>query len=282
VSTIVRPTGGAMGAAAGSTAPRRIMAIMIRQWYVTLRGLHRLLDIAVWPVIDMLLYGSIAMYVRQAGTTSGATRTALAVVAGIIMWHVVYQTQLSVSTSFFEEIYSRQLPSLLTTPLRPVEWIIGAALQGLAKVAIGVTAVATAAAVFYGFGLLDTGLAIVPVMALLLLTGWVLALVVIGLVMLLGSGTETIAYGLLFVILPLSGAFYPVSILPRAIQPISAVLPTTYSFAAARAVATGDPAPWGEIGVAALGTLTATAAAVAFAAYALRAFQRRGYIGRYQ
>lgn len=265
-----------------STAPRRIAAIVIRQWYATLRGPHRFLDIAVWPVIDMLLYGSIAMYVRQAGASTGATRTALAVVAGIIMWHVVYQAQLSVSTSFFEEVYARQLPSLLTTPLRPVEWILGAALQGLAKVTVGVTAVATAASVLYGFNLLSAGFAIVPVMALLLLTGWVLSLVVIGLVMLLGSGTETIAYGLLFIILPLSGAFYPISILPEAIQPISAALPTTYTFAAARSVAVGDPAPWGQIGVAALGTLAAMVAAVAFAAFALRSFQRRGYISRYQ
>ncbi|GGM17705.1 MULTISPECIES: ABC transporter permease [Micromonospora] len=268
-------------AVAGDGALRRIAAVAVRHWFVTRRSPHRFLDIAVWPVFDMLLYGSIAMYVRQAGGDA-ATRTALSVVAGIVMWHVVYQSQIAVSSSFFEEIYARQLPSLLTTPLRPVEWVAGAAVQGLVRVGVGIAAVTAAAAVLFGFDLTGTGGAIVPVMALLLLTGWAIALIVMGVVMFLGTGTETLAFTLLFIMLPLSGAFYPVSVLPAWIQPVSAVLPTTYTFSAARAVATGDPAPWGEIGVAALATAALMAAAFGFAAFALRVFQRRGFVSRYQ
>jgi ABC-2 type transport system permease protein len=264
------------------SAANRIGAVMVRHGYTILRKPTGFLSIAVWPVVDMLLYSSIAMYARGSGNTSASTRTAVAVVSGIIMWHLVYQSQLAVSTSFFEEIYTRQLPSLLATPLRPIEWVLGAALQGLVKVAIGVTAVATAAGVLYGFNITGTGLAIIPAMALLLLTGWSMALVVMGLVMFLGTGTETIAYGLLFIILPLSGAFYSVSVLPDAIQVVSAVLPTTYTFSAARAVTTGDTAPWDDIGVAAIGTTALIVAALGFATYSLRVFQRRGFISRYQ
>ncbi|TDC86141.1 ABC transporter permease [Micromonospora sp. KC606] len=269
-----------MTAAAGS-APRRIAAVVVRHWYVTRRSPYRFVDVAVWPVFDMLLYGSIAMYVRQAGGDA-ATRTALSVVAGIVMWHVMYQSQIAVSASFFEEIYARQLPSLLTTPLRPVEWVAGAALQGLIRVGVGIAAVTVAAAVLFSFDLTDSGGAIVPVMALLLLTGWAVALIVMGVVMFLGSGTETLAFTLLFIVLPLSGAFYPVSVLPEAIRPVSAVLPTTYTFSAARAVATGDPSPWGEIGVAALATAALMVAAFAFATFSLQVFQRRGFVSRYQ
>lgn len=270
----------AVAGTAGS-APRRIAAVVVRQWYATRRSPHRFLDVAVWPVFDMLLYGSIAMYVREAGGNTAA-RTALSVVAGIVMWHVMYQAQIAVSASFFEEIYARQLPSLLTTPLRPVEWVAGAALQGLIRVGVGVAAVIAAAAILFSFDLTDSGGAIVPVMVLLLLTGWAVALIVMGVVMCLGSGTETLAFTLMFIVLPLSGAFYPVSVLPAVIQPISAVLPTTYTFSAARAVATGDPSPWGEIGVAALATAALMAAAFAFATFSLRVFQRRGFISRYQ
>ncbi|MEN3306986.1 MAG: type transport system permease protein [Micromonosporaceae bacterium] len=262
------------------TARRRVAAVIVRHWYATRRSPHRLLDVAVWPVVDVLLYGSIAVYARGAGATA-PSRAVLSVVAGIIIWHIMYQAQIAVSTSFFDEIYARQLPSLLTTPLRPAEWVLGAALQGLVKVAVGVTAVAATAGILYRFNIAGAGPAIVPVIALLLLTGWTLALIVMGMVMFLGSGTETLAWGLLFLILPLSGAFYPISVLPRPIRLVSAVLPTTYTFSAARAVALGGSSPWGRIGVAALATAALAAAALAFATYALRVFQRRGYVSRY-
>ncbi len=260
---------------------RRILAVAARQAYATIRTPSRYLDVAVWPVVDTVLYGSIAIFMRQGATSGGATRFAFAILSGFIMWHVIFQAQIAVSTGFFEEVYSRQLASLLATPLRPIEWVLGTALQGLAKVAIGVVAVAVTVAVLYQFNLADVGASIVPVMALLLLTGWAMALIVIGLTLFLGSGTEALAWGLLSMVLPLSGALYPVSVLPAPLRPVSAVLPTTYVFSAARTIVLGGAPPWGEIGGAALGTAALMAAGVGFAAFALRTFQRRGFISRY-
>jgi len=262
-------------------ALRRIIAVAVRHAHVIRRSPHRIFDIAVWPVVDSILYGSIAMYMRETTGSVRSARIALLIVSGIIMWHVVYQAQIAVSTSFFEESYSRQLPSLFATPLRPIEWVLGAALQGMFKVVTGVTAVAVAVALLYRFDIVNAGPGIVPVMALLLLTGWALAVLVVGLVLFLGSGSEALTWGLLFVILPLSGALYPVSALPAAVRPLSAVLPTTHTFNAARTVAMGAATPWGQIGIAAMGTAALMAAALAFAATALRAFRRRGFVSRY-
>ena len=39
--------------------------------------------------------------------------------------------------------------------------------------------------------------------------------------------------------------------------------------------------PWGELGLAAIGTVVATAGALAFVAWMLRLFRRRGYVTRY-
>lgn len=269
-----------VGAGRPGIFPRRVAAVVVRHWYVSRRS-PQLLDIAVWPVLNMLLYGSIAVYVQDAGGVTASNSTVLSVVAGIIMWQIMYQSQIAVSNSFFGEIYARQLPSLLTTPLRPIEWLLGAALEGLLKVLIGLGAVIVAAAAMYGFDITDAGVPLVPVMALLLLTGWAVALAVMGVVMFFGAGTESLAWGLLLILMPLSGVFYPVSVLPEVLQPVSAVLPTTYVFSAARATVTGDPSPWGEIGVAAIATAVLMAAALAFAVFSLRVFQRRGLISRY-
>jgi hypothetical protein len=64
-------------------------------------------------------------------------------------------------------------------------------------------------------------------------------------------------------------------------RPLSELLPTTHAFAAGRAMVDGGPMPWGELGLAAVGTLVATLAALAFLAWMLRLFRRRGYVTRY-
>ena len=49
-----------------------------------------------------------------------------------------------------------------------------------------------------------------------------------------GAGAEALAWGVMFVVMPLSGIFYPVSSLPAVLQPIAQMLPTTHAFAALR------------------------------------------------
>jgi ABC-2 type transport system permease protein len=82
-------------------------------------------------------------------------------------------------------------------------------------------------------------------------------------------------------VMPLGGVFYPVEALPVALRPLSELLPTTHAFAAGRALVDGGGTPWGELGLAAAGTLAIAAAALAFLAWMLRLFRRRGYVTRY-
>jgi ABC-2 type transport system permease protein len=118
-------------------------------------------------------------------------------------------------------------------------------------------------------------------MAILLMAGWAISLFVVGLMLRFGNGAEALAWGIMFVVMPLGGVFYPVEALPAFIQPISALLPTTHAFAAGRQLIDGGPMPWGELALAAVGTVVATAAALAFLAWMLRVFRRRGYVTRY-
>ena len=48
----------------------------------------------------------------------------------------------------------------------------------------------------------------------LLVVGWSVGLIVIGLILRVGQGAEILAWGLLAMVMPLSGIFYPVSACP--------------------------------------------------------------------
>ena len=259
----------------------RIRAVARRHWYVMLRSPHRLFDITVWPLVDVLLFGSIAtFFARAEGGELGRSAFGY-MLAGILLWHVVYQSQISLSTGFLEETWSRNLLNLMVTPMREWEYVAGVVVLGLVKLLLGVGLVALLALLAFAFNVTDLGLTLVPIAAVLLTTGWVIALFVIGLVLRFGAGAEALAWGILFVAMPLSGVFYPVDALPGALQPISKLLPTTHAFIAAREVLDGGGIPWGRLGLAALAAAGLAVVGIGWVVAMLRLFRTRGYITRY-
>ena len=60
--------------------------------------------------------------------------------------------------------------------------------------------------------------------------GWALGLAICALLIRFGLSAETFAWAALFFIQPLCGVFYPVTILPEWLQPLSLLIPATYIF----------------------------------------------------
>jgi ABC-2 type transport system permease protein len=258
---------------------QHVGAIVRRHAYVQKRGWHRWFDILVWPTVDTVIWGSIGLFVTQQG---GAIRSGLPyMLTGILMMHVLYQSNISVSTGFMEETWSRNLLNVMVTPVTELDYMAGIVLFGLAKLVVGLSTVAIAAFVFYSFNILSIGWAIVPIIGVLMLVGWCIALFVMGFVLRFGNGAEILAWGVLFVVVAFSGVFYPVTALPGALQPISQLLPSTHALIAARTVLDGHPLPWNELAKAAAALAVLIPASMAYLNWMLRTFRARGYVTRY-
>jgi len=258
----------------------RILAVSRRHAYVLWRSPHRFFDIFFWPVVDVLLWGSLGVFVTS--QSAGADRAgATYLLAGIVLFHVLFQSHISVATGFLEETWSRNVLNLMVTPLREIEYAAGVALFGLAKLAMAMVVVTGTAVVAYSFDPGALGWGVIPIAAVLLATGWSVSLFVIGIVLRFGQSAEIMAWAVIFLMLSLSGVFYPVEALPGALQPIAGVLPTTYAFNAMRAILDGKGIPWDQLGIAAAMTVVMAVAGVAFAAHMLRVFRRGGDVTRF-
>ena len=258
----------------------RIRAVARRHAYVLVRSPHRLFDVTLWPLVDVLLFGALAVFVGD-GSATGGQQAAGYLIAGIVLWHVVYQSQIALSTGFLEETWSRNLLNLMVTPLREVEYVAGTALFGMVKLVIGLSVMVVGALAFFSFDTADLGWGLLPIAAVLLVVGWAISLLVIGLVLRYGTGAEALAWGVMFVLMPLSGIFYPVDSLPSFLQPIARLLPTTHAFAALRALVDGDGTDWVQIGLAALGAVVVLLLALVYLTRMLALFRRRGYVTRH-
>jgi ABC-2 type transport system permease protein len=104
---------------------------------------------------------------------------------------------------------------------------------------------------------------------------------VIGLVLRFGTGAEALAWGVMFILLPLSGVFYPIDALPTVLQPLAQALPTTHAFEALRGLVDGTGLDWVEVGIAAVGSVVMLLLACWYLVHMLKLFRSRGYITRY-
>src|SRR6478735_11076898 len=258
----------------------RIKTVVRRHAYVLWRAPHRWFDIAFWPLMDVILWGSLGTYVAtQSGPTSGASTAYL--LAGIIMFHILFQSQIAVATGFMEETWSRNLLNVMTTPVTEVEYVAGTALFGFVKVALALTTLSICAFGFFGFELSSIGWALVPIAAILVTVGWGVGIANIGVVLRFGQGAEVITWGSNFILMALSGVFSPVEALPPVLQPLARLLPSTHAFTALRTVVSGHPLPWGEIRAGMIGAVVFVILGFTYAAVALRTFRRRGFVTRF-
>jgi ABC-2 type transport system permease protein len=101
---------------------------------------------------------------------------------------------------------------------------------------IGLVPVTLLAFAFFDFNLYGLGFALVAFFINLMLTSWAVGIFVSGLVLRNGLGAENLAWSIMFLFMPLTCVYYPVTTLPVWLQPVAWALPPTYVFEGMRAL----------------------------------------------
>jgi ABC-2 type transport system permease protein len=215
-------------------SPNRVGAMVRRYWYLLRSSWPRVLDLIYWPMLQMLTWGFLQLYVS---TNSGFFAQAGGVFIGsVLLWDILFRGQLGFSISFLEEMYARNLGNIMMSPLRPVEFVSALMIMSLVRLSIGMVPVSLLAIGFFGFNLWALGLALVAFFINLILTSWSIGILVAGLLLRNGLGAESLAWTFMFLFLPLTCVYYPVSVLPAWLQWVSWSLPPTYVFEGMRAL----------------------------------------------
>jgi ABC-2 type transport system permease protein len=168
----------------------------------------------------------------------------------VLLWEVTLRSQMGMSISFLEEMWSRNLGHVFVSPLRPFEMVLALVGMSIIRMLMGTMPAILLAWAFYAFNLFALGPVLVLFFMNLMIMGWAVALGVVSLILRHGAGAEPLAWGLLFGLAPFSAVFYPVSVLPGFIQPIAYALPTTHVFEGMRAVLLQGVVRWDHLGAA--------------------------------
>jgi ABC-2 type transport system permease protein len=218
---------------AGSSS-RRIAAMMLRYWYLLRSSWPRLLDLVYWPTVQMVTWGFLQYYIASnAGFFARAGGT---FIGAVLLWDILFRGQLGFSISFLEEMWSRNIGNLMMSPLRPFEFMTALMVMSVVRLSIGAVPVTFLAIAFFGFNLYGLGFALVAFFLNLMLTSWAIGIFVSGLILRNGMGAENLAWSIMFLFMPLTCVYYPVSTLPLWLQHVAWLLPPTYVFEGMRAL----------------------------------------------
>jgi ABC-2 type transport system permease protein len=216
----------------------RIRALVLRYTFLYTRSVPRVAEMFFWPVMDLLVWGFITVYLQKLAHPVPATVTFL--LGSMIFWDILYRAQQAVTISFLEDIWARNLLNIFVSPIRVSEFIAATYIVGFVKILVTVGILAGLALWFYHWNLFQMGLPLIPLFASLLLMGWAVGMITTALIMRWGQSAEALAWGIPFLIQPICAVFYPLNVLPTWIQPISRAIPATYVFEGMRQVLRGE------------------------------------------
>lgn len=217
---------------------RRVGALMLRHLYIMRGSLPRVLEMVYWPALDMILWGLTSRFLAE--SSAWVAQMGGVLVAGVLLWNVMFRGNLGIALSFMEEVWSRNLGHLAVSPLRPHEMVAGMMAMSLIRTMIGVMPAILIAIPLYHFSLFDLGLPLLAFWVNLMVCGWAIGLGVSALVLRFGQGVESLAWVLIFAVVPVSAVYYPVSTLPVWLQWVAWSLPPAYIFEGMRAVLAGQ------------------------------------------
>jgi ABC-2 type transport system permease protein len=217
----------------GSTL-RRIYAMLLRHLYILRGSLPRLLELAYWPTMQMIIWGFMSTFL--ATNSSWVAQAGGVLLAAVLLWDVLFRGQLGLSLSFMEEMWSRNLGHLFVSPLRPGELVASMMAMSFIRTLIGVGPAALLCILFYDYSVFSLGLPLIAFFANLIVLGWALGLLVVALLLRFGLGAENLAWFIGFMMAPISAVYYPVTTLPGWLQAVAWSLPATYVFEGMRAV----------------------------------------------
>lgn len=218
----------------------RIAAILLRQFYLMRGSPARLLPLFVWAGVDIVLWGFITRYLNAINPSGLNFIPSL--LGAVLLWDFFTRVMYGVTTTFLEDVWSRNFLNLFATPLSISEYLAGLVISSIATSSIGLVVMLVLAIVVFGLSFFIYGLLLIPFLLVLFMSGIALGILACALVLRYGPAAEWFVWPIPAVLSPFAAVFYPLSTLPKWMQYISYALPPSHVFESMRSILAGGPA----------------------------------------
>ena len=259
--------------------PTRVMAIVLRQFYLIRGSVSRLVPLFIWVAIDIVLWGFMTKYLNS--VTAAGFNFVPVLLGAVLLWDFFTRVMHGVTMAFFEDVWLRNFLNIFASPISIIEYLAGLVASSVFTSAIGLAVMLLLATAAFGLSFFAYGAVLAAFLLILFVFGIALGIVGCSMVLRLGPSAEWFIWPIPALLSPLAGVFYPIATLPAWMRALARLLPASYVFEGMRAVVTGSRFDRSSLVVgAALSVLYVVLACAAFTRVYRHAV-RTGLIARY-
>src|SRR5919202_5717931 len=113
----------------------RAAAVVVRQLYLYRSSPSRVLPLFVWATLDIVLWGFITRYLNVVAPNVPSFVPTL--LGAVLLWDFLTRAMLGVTTTFLEDVWSRNFLNVFATPLSIGEYLSGLVLTSVLTSAVG-------------------------------------------------------------------------------------------------------------------------------------------------
>jgi len=211
-----------------------VKAVLVRQLFLLRKNFTRFINIFLWLSLDVIVWGFTTKYLSSVGESSFSFIPVF--LGAIILFGFLVRAQQGITLPFFEDVWSRNFLNLFASPLKINEYILGLVSTSILTGAASIAVVVILASAAFHFSLFSLGLPLLLFLLIIFIFGLSLGIATISLVLRVGPSAEWFSWIIPFILNPLSGVLYPISVLPGGVQVISKLIPTSYVFEGLREI----------------------------------------------
>ncbi len=184
--------------------------------------------------LTIVVWGFLGKWL--AGDTLHNASLQVAMFLSFVSWELMQRSYFDISGRFQDEINDGNIINIFASPLQLLEYLFGLLLLACINLSTIISIIFFVAFCFYDIALWRADPKIIPFMGVMVFSG--LSMGLCGASFLITTGKKF--YGIIFIMIrsfaPLSGAFYPVTVLPKPLLFIARILPFGYATEGIRVV----------------------------------------------
>lgn len=209
-------------------------------WAVTLRylllykhDLNMTLMMLYWPLLDIITWGFLGAWIQRSGVSQFHNYEIVALL-GVLLWQVAGRGANAISVPLCEELWQHNVINLFSLPLSMLTWICGVILYFTLMVITIAFCNLLCVYAFYDIALSSFIGNYLLFFTPLFFCGIWLGFTCLQIIILLGKRGIELGFVVIWFLLPFSGAYYPIDVLPAWAQTVSACFPMSYAFTGMR------------------------------------------------
>jgi ABC-2 type transport system permease protein len=218
-----------------------ILAIVLRQFYLMRGSPARLFPLVMWVAVDILLWGFITKYLET--VTAPGFNFVSTLLGAVLLWDFFGRVMLGVTTTFFEDVWSRNFLNIFATPLSITEYVTGLVITSIITSSLALVMMIALATAAFGLSFFAYGMMLAPFLLVLFLSGIALGIFGAAVVLRLGPASDWLIWPIPALLSPFVGVFYPLATLPAWMQTVAYTLAPSYIFEGMRAIVAGGTFP---------------------------------------